>query len=58
MVKVFSTSFGADTAGHELNKQFKDWKESIEPNTVEIKNIHTTSNPYGWMLTDVYKIIR
>jgi hypothetical protein len=58
MVKVFSTSFGADTAGHELTKQFNDWKESFGPNSIEIENIHTTSNSYGWMLTVVYKIIR
>lgn len=58
MVKVFSTNRGADAAGDELSRQFKEWKLGLEPNNIEILNMHTTSNEWGWMLTIVYKIIR
>ena len=58
MVKVFSTNYGADAAGDELTRQFEEWKSGLEPYTIEVLNMHSTSNEWGWMLTIVYKIIR
>ena len=58
MVKIFSTNYGPLRAGDELTRQFKEWKTGFEPNTIEVLNMHSTSNKYGWMLTIVYIIIR
>jgi hypothetical protein len=56
MIKVFTTGAGAETAGDFLNSQINKWLESQDWE-IEITNIHTNSNRYGWMVIVQYKII-
>ena len=57
MIKIFTTDNPPQFAGANLEKQFKKWKKKFEPNTIEILNIHSNSNSYGWMMIVHYKII-
>lgn len=58
MIKVFTTEHEPKTAGDILTDKFEEWVKTFEPNTIEIINLHTNSNKYGWMLTIHYKIKR
>ena len=58
MIKVFTSAKGPADAGDDLTNKFEEWKKTFEPNTIEIINIHTNSNKFGWMLTIQYKIKR
>lgn len=44
------------SAGEDLTNQFETWKSSIEKEgkTLQIKETHTNSNQYGWMLAVHY----
>ena len=55
MVKVFTTSQSPSTAGDELTQQFNKWVG--DECNIEILNIHSNSNSYGWMLVVHYKTI-
>ena len=57
MIKVFTTGYGARYAGDNLTKMFEQWKTSFEPNTIEIQDISTSSNEYGWMLAVKYTVL-
>lgn len=58
MIKVFTTEHSPKTAGDDLTDKFKEWQKTFEPNIIEIVNMHTNSNKFGWMLTIHYKIKR
>lgn len=58
MIKVFTTDQNSRLAGVDLTRQFEEWKACFEPNTIEIGDVHTTSNNYGWMLTVKYTILK
>jgi|TARA_R110000822_G_scaffold73252_1_gene176031 hypothetical protein len=58
MIKIFTTNNDAYSAGTALEEQFKKWKISMEPNGVEILDVNSNSNQYGWMMIITYKIIR
>ena len=58
MIKIFTTSMNPVSAGHDLEKQFNSWSKEFEPNTIEILNIHSNSNSYGWMMIVHYKIVK
>jgi len=58
MIKIFTTNNPPQFAGDDLEKQFKKWKKKFESNTIEILNIHSNSNSYGWMMIVHYKIIK
>lgn len=58
MIIVFTTGMSANEAGQDLTKQFEDWKNSLNHECIEIINLHTTSNNFGWMLTVHYKVLR
>jgi hypothetical protein len=57
MIKIFTTDDPPSFAGDNLQKQFNSWNKGFEPNTIEILNIHSNSNSYGWMMIVHYKII-
>jgi len=56
MIKVFTSAESAATAGRNLNNQFEDWLEK-QTRGVEVLNIDSNSNKYGWMLVINYKFI-
>lgn len=58
MIKVFTTGKNPEDAGNYLTNKFEEWLKTFEPNTIEIINLHSNSNKFGWMLTVHYKIIR
>lgn len=58
MIKVFTSNKDPNAAGDDFTDQFKSWKKEFSPNTIEILNIHSNSNKYGWMMIIHYKIIR
>ena len=58
MIKIFTSNMDPIGVDGDLEKQFNSWKKEFEPNTIEILNIHSNSNSYGWMMIIHYKIIR
>lgn len=56
MIKVFTTNESSLNAGTCLTKKFESWVESLTT-SIEIINIHSNSNNYGWMLVIQYKYI-
>ncbi len=56
MIKIFTTNHSPEFAGDYLQKQFNSWKEEFKPNRIQILNIHSNSNSYGWMLIIHYKV--
>tara|TARA_R110000772_G_scaffold55013_1_gene125550 strand:+ start:302 stop:478 length:177 start_codon:yes stop_codon:yes gene_type:complete len=58
MIKIFTSSSDANNAGRVLQEKFDKWKTDMEPNGVEILDVNSNSNQYGWMMIITYKIIR
>lgn len=58
MIKVFTTDESPDKAGDILTSKFDNWVKGFSPNYIEVINIHTNSNKYGWMMVIQYKIVR
>lgn len=56
MIKVFTSDCDPDTAGNDLTKQFETWTGN-SPRPIEITNIHSNSNKFGWMLVIQYKYV-
>lgn len=57
MIVVFTSSVDPVNAGHELTNQFHEWLKGW-PKTVKVDvlDIHSNSNKYGWMLVVKYKL--
>jgi hypothetical protein len=53
MVKIFSTGANPTFAGEDLNNQLNEWLKTLDYN-VDITNIHSNSNKFGWMLIIQY----
>jgi hypothetical protein len=58
MIKVFSSNKHPEDnqVGEDLTTMITRWINSKQ-NQIEIQNIHTNSNKYGWMIVIHYKII-
>lgn len=53
MIKVFTTILDANKAGNDLTYQFENWLSS---SSIEIIQIHSNSNKFGWMMIINYKL--
>jgi len=57
-IKVFSTNALAEYAGERLTNQYEEWVEELtKTKAIDVKQIHTNSNKYGWSLTVLYKFL-
>lgn len=54
MVKVFTSGESPESAGTALTNKINEWIQSHE-REIEILNIHTNSNKWGWMIIIHYK---
>jgi hypothetical protein len=55
MIKVFTTDVGPKTAGQVLTDEIELWQNSFT-HGITIKNIHTNSNKFGWMIVITYTV--
>ena len=58
MIKIFTSSSDANNAGRVLQEKFDKWKTDIGPDDIEILDVNSNSNQYGWMMIITYKIIK
>lgn len=56
MIKVFTTDEDPNNAGNKLTDMYQRWLVTLG-HDIEIINIHTNSNKFGWMLTIHYKLL-
>jgi len=56
-VKVFTTGNSPEKAGDVLTEKLKSWIEEF-PYGIDILDIHSNSNKFGWMLVIKYKELR
>lgn len=54
MIKVFTTNANPDSAGDVLTETISTWLK--QNGRINIKQIHTNSNKYGWMIIIHYEI--
>lgn len=57
MIKVFTTDKGPAYAGDHLTLEFEKWYKTLDSQKIEILNIHSNSNKFGWMMIIHYKLI-
>jgi hypothetical protein len=57
MIKVFTSSVSPDNneAGIDFTKMIELWINGLATK-IQIKNIHTNSNEYGWMVIIHYEL--
>ena len=52
-IKVFASGKDPHLAADDLTSQIEKWQESL-PTPIEIVNVHSNSNGYGWMIVLTY----
>lgn len=52
-IKVFASSKNPESVGDDLTCQIEKWQESLS-SPIEIVNVHSNSNGYGWMIVLTY----
>jgi len=55
MIKIFTSNKEPKDAGDDLTSQFETWQKSMS--NIEIIQIHSNSNSYGWMIIIHYNKI-
>jgi hypothetical protein len=54
MIKVLTTDASPSTAGDILTTKIETWVNKEMNGRIEIKNIHSNSNKFGWMVVIEY----
>lgn len=55
-IKIFASDKNPINVGEDLTEKIEKWQSSLS-NQIEIVNVHSNSNGYGWMIVITYRLI-
>lgn len=55
-IKIFASDKNPVNVCDDLTGQIEKWQTTL-PNQIEIVNVHSNSNDYGWMIVITYRVV-